>query len=270
MIVNAIGWPPSAMVGVMPGYGACRTRPGFCGISATPTRLLSGAKKRSRWHKGCPFPLAWLEPSFGFAWFITCGEARAAQETGEGLIALSAERGLTEFSAYATMLRGWAMAEQGRNEEGIAQIQEGLAAVRATGTELVLPFDLCLLAEACRETGRLEDGLSALAEALSIADRTGVFEAEMYRLKGELLLRQDHSTVAEAQICFERAVEIARNQSAKSPELRATMSLARLLEKQGKRDEARTMLVEIYGWFTEGFDTADLREAKALLDELSR
>ncbi len=197
-------------------------------------------------------------------------EARAAQETAEGLIALSAERGLTEFSAYATMLRGWAMAEQGRNEEGIAQIQEGLAAVRATGTELVLPYDLCLLAEACRETGRLEDGLSALAEALSIADRTGVFEAEMYRLKGELLLRQDHSNVAEAQICFERAVEIARNQSAKSPELRATMSLARLLEKQGKREQAQTMLAEIYGWFTEGFDTADLREAKALLDELSR
>jgi len=95
------------------------------------------------------------------------------------------------------------------------------------------------------------------------------YEAEIYRLKGELVLRQDHSNVAEAHSCFQRAVEIARNQSAKSLELLATMSLARLLDKQGKRDESRAMLAEIYGWFTEGFDTADLKDAKALLNELS-
>ena len=119
--------------------------------------------------------------------------------------------------------------------------------------------------------GRLNDGLSALAEAQAVANETEGrgYDAEIYRLKGELLLKQDDSNAAEAQSCFQRAIEIARNQSAKSWELRATMSLARLLAKQGRRDEARAMLADIYGWFTEGFDTADLKDAKALLDELS-
>ena len=140
-----------------------------------------------------------------------------------------------------------------------------------SGTEVLLPHALCLLAEAYGEAGRLDDGLSALTEALAAAEEHEIrqYEAETHRLKGELLLKQDHSNVAEAQTCFQRAVEIARKQSAKSLELRATTSLARLLAKQGQRDEARTMLAEIYGWFTEGFDTADLKDAKALLDELS-
>jgi predicted ATPase len=106
---------------------------------------------------------------------------------------------------------------------------------------------------------------------MAAADEHGIrqYEAEAHRLKGELLLRRDHSKAAEAQSCFQRAIEIARKQSARSLELRAMTSLARLLPKQGRRDEARTMLAEIYDWFTEGFDTADLKEAKALLDELS-
>ena len=149
------------------------------------------------------------------------------------------------------------------------------------------PSYLCLLAAVCTEAGRLDDGLNAVTEALAAADEEErIQEAEMHRLKGELLLRRqaepsgaeqtslrgasriDDSNAAEAQSCFERAVEIARRQSAKSLELRATTSLARLLDKQGRR-EARTMLLEIYSWFTEGFDTADLKDAKALLDELS-
>jgi predicted ATPase len=127
-----------------------------------------------------------------------------------------------------------------------------------------------MLAEACRETGRLDDGLGALTEALAAADEqeNRHCEAEINRLKGELLLKQHDSNGAEAQSCFERAIEIARKQSAKSWELRATTSLARLLVKQGRRDDARAMLTEIYGWFTEGFDTADLKDAKSLLDEL--
>jgi predicted ATPase/class 3 adenylate cyclase len=198
-------------------------------------------------------------------------EARAAQETAEGLIALSAERGFTLWLAAATGLRGWAMARQGRNEEGIAQIQEGLAASRATGAELWRPYFLCLLAEAYIETGRLDDGLSALTEALAAADEHEIrnYEAELHRLKGELLLRRDDSNAAEARSCFERAIEIARTQSAKSWELRATISLARQLNKTGQRDEAHSMLAEIHGWFTEGFDTADLKDAKALLDQLA-
>jgi predicted ATPase len=215
--------------------------------------------KTSRWLKGCPIPLVWLLlDSF-------------SEETAEGVIALSAEHGLADSLAYATSLRGWAMAELGRNEEGIEQIHEGLAASRAIGAALWRPYFLCLLAEACMRTGRLDDGLSALAEALAAAEEheNRAFEAETHRLKGELLLRQDDTKVADAQSCFERAIEIAHKQNAKSFELRATMSLARLLAKMGRRDEARTMLAEVYNWFTEGFDTADLKDAKILLDELS-
>jgi class 3 adenylate cyclase/predicted ATPase len=198
-------------------------------------------------------------------------EARAAQGSVEGVIALCAEHGFTEVLAYATVIRGWELAQQGRNEEGIEQIQEGLAASRATGAELTRPSFLCLLAEACMETGRLDDGLSALTEALAAADEheNRCYEAEMHRLQGALLLRQHDSNAAQALSCFQRAIEIARRQSAKSWELRATTSLARLLAKQGRRDEARAMLAEIYVWFTEGFDTADLKDAKELLVELS-
>jgi predicted ATPase len=198
-------------------------------------------------------------------------EARAALEMAESGIALSAEHGFSQYVADTSVIRGWAIAEQGRNEEGIAQMLESLAALRAMGAELGRPHYLCLLAEACMETGRLDDGLRALTEALAVADEreARVSEAETHRLKGELLLRQGNANASEAQNCFQRAIDIACKQSAKSWELRATTSLARLLAKQGKRDEACAMLAEIYDWFTEGFDTADLKDAKALLDELS-
>jgi predicted ATPase len=217
-----------------------------------------------------PFDLAFAELFVGVLHQYR-REARAAQHNAESGITLSAEHGLPDSLAWATCLRGWAMSEQGRNEEGIAQIQEGLAASRATGAELWRPYHLCLLAEACTETGRLDDGLSALTDALAAADEheDRHHEAEIHRLKGELRLKQDDSNAVEAQNCFQRAVAIARKQSAKSLELRATMSLARLLAKRGKRAEARAMLTAIYGWFTEGFDTRDLKDAKALLEELN-
>jgi predicted ATPase len=186
-------------------------------------------------------------------------------------MALSTEHGFIFWLAVANIRHGWAMAEQGCNQEAIAQIQEGLAAHRAAGAEVERPENLSLLAEACMKTGRLNDGLSALTEALAATDEheNRYYEAETHRLKGELLLRQGNANASEAQNCFQRAIDIARKQSAKSWELRATTSLARLLAKQGHRDEARTMLAEIYGWFTEGFDTADLKDAKVLLDELA-
>jgi predicted ATPase len=197
-------------------------------------------------------------------------EPRAAQEGAESVIALSAEHGFSQLLAVATALLGGAKAEQGRHEEAIAQLREGLAAYRAIGAEVGRPYFLCLLAESCKETGHFDEGLNALTEALAAAEEheNRVFEAEAHRLKGGLLLRRDDSNAAEAQSCYERAIKAARKQSAKSLELRAAMSLAQLLVKQGKRDEARTMLAEIYGWFTEGFDTADLKDAKALLEEL--
>ena len=175
------------------------------------------------------------------------------------------------WSAIGTVQLGWAMTAHGQTEAGIAQIQEGLAAVRVTGADVERPYWLSLLVEACMEGGRLEEALRALTEALAAADKyeNRSNEPETHRLKGEVLLRQNASNAAEARNCFERAIEIARRQSAKSWELRATMSLARLLRDTGRRDEARVLLAEIYNWFTEGFDTADLKDAKALLDELS-
>jgi len=198
-------------------------------------------------------------------------EANAAKENAESLINRSAERGFSEWIPRATTLRGGAIVLQGRHEEGIAQIREGLAALRATRFELWRTPFLCLLAEAYVETGRLDDGFSALTEAQAVADKNEEreHEAEIHRLKGELLLRRDESNAVEAQGCFQRAIEVARQQSAKSLELRATMSLARLRDKQGDRSEASEMLTAIYGWFTEGFDTADLIDAKALLEELA-
>jgi predicted ATPase len=200
-------------------------------------------------------------------------EAPAAQMSAERTIALSAEHGFTFWLAVGTILRGWAMAQQGLDEDGIVLMEEGLAAFRATRAGTGLPRRLSMLAEACIQSGRLNDGLNVLAEALANVQETEtegrLYEAEIYRLKGELLLRRDDSSIPEAWSCFQQAIEIARRQSAKSLELRATMSLARLLRDTGRRDEARTMLAEIYNWFTEGFDTADLKDAKTLLDELS-
>src|SRR5262249_38521555 len=154
----------------------------------------------------------------------------------------------------------WILAEQGQVEEGIAQMHQGLAASQATGAELNRPSFLALLARAYGKVGQVEEGLSVLAEALAMVDKTGqhASEAELYRLKGTLTL---HSQVPnpksqvekEAEECFQKAVEIARRQQAKSLELRAVMSLSRLWQSQGKTDEARQMLAEIYGWFTQGF-----------------
>jgi predicted ATPase len=198
-------------------------------------------------------------------------EAQVVVESAESLIKRSAEHGITDWLDWATCLRGWAMAALGDHEEEIAQIRESLAALGAKGAGVWRPYFLCMLAEAYMETGRVDQGLSTLTEALNAADKheERQHEAQIYRLKGDLLLRQASSNAAEAQQCFERAIEVARRQSAKSLELRATVSLARLLAEQERRDEARTMLADIYSWFTEGFDTADLKDAKALLDELN-
>ena len=193
-------------------------------------------------------------------------EARATRAMAEGLIAISREHGFSFWLAQATIERGAAIAEEGRKGDGIAEMLEGFALLRAAGPRLQY---LCLLAKAYIETDRFEDGLGALTEASVIIEKDVWcdHEAEVYRLKGELLLKQNPSDSAEAQSCFRRAIEVAQRQSAKSWELRATTSLARLLAKEGRREGARAMLTDIYNWFTEGFDTGDLKDAKALLDE---
>jgi predicted ATPase len=207
-------------------------------------------------------------------------EGVQAQERAETAIELSTEHGLPFWTAFARSLRGWAVAELGQKEQGILQLQQGLADYRAIGTVTLTPYHCTLLAETYGKKGQTEDGLVQLAEALTAAQshEEGWWIAEVYRLKGELLLTQKGSRpqaegcrekTEEAEECFLKALEIARKQQAKSLELRAVMSLARLWQSQGKQDDARQRLAEIYGWFTEGFDTKDLQEAKVLLAELS-
>jgi predicted ATPase len=147
-------------------------------------------------------------------------------------------------------------------------MHQSVQAFRATGAELGRPYFLALLAEAYGTLGEAAVGLTVLTEALALAETTGErwYEPELYRLKGALLLQQNSDNQAEAEICFHHALNIARTQQAKSFELRAATSLARLWQQQGKRQEAYDLLAPVHHWFTEGFDTADLQEAKALLD----
>jgi predicted ATPase len=198
-------------------------------------------------------------------------EGQATQEGAAAAMALSTDQGFPFWGAWGTILRGWALAEQGQSTEGIAQMRQGIAAWRATGAELQRPYYLALLAEAYGRAGQAAEGLRVLAEALTAVHNTGErqHEAELYRLKGELRLQQDVPDAHEAERCLRQAVDVACRQQAKSLELRAAVSLARLWQQQGKRAEAHELLAPIYGWFTEGFDTADLQEAKALLDALA-
>jgi len=184
----------------------------------------------------------------------------------------AAAHGFGHRVEHGRILQGWALAMQGETAAGVVHIQQGLVAVQGTGLKLHRPYCLSLLAEAYGKVGRTEEGLTALVEALAAVDRTGehLYEAELYRLKGVLTL-QSHvqAPQAEAEACFQKAIEVARQQQAKSLELRAVTSLSRLWQQQGKRVEARQLLAEVYNWFTEGFDTRDLQEAKVLLEELS-
>jgi TOMM system kinase/cyclase fusion protein len=200
-----------------------------------------------------------------------CGEVQAAYARADAATRLAEEHGIAQWFAGGTILQGWAVAAQGQAAEGITQIHQGLAAWRAAWAEVLRPLWLALLAEAYAAGDDPASGLHGLAEALVLVEVTGErwYEAELCRLRGELLLQHGVAPPAEAAGCFQRALDVARRQQAKSLELRAAMSLARLWQQQGKCVDARELLAPIYGWFTEGFDTADLQEAKALLDALS-
>lgn len=219
-----------------------------------------------------PFSLAYVLIATGwfYHWHRKVQTLRACAEEA---IALSREQGFPLREAQGTILRGWALAVQSQQEEGIVQMHQGLAALRATGTEVNRTYYLSLLAEAYGQRGWTDEGLRVVAEALAGVQRGRErwWEAELQRLRGELLLGQEgaRQQVAEAEQCFQQSLALARNQQAKALELRAAMSLSRLWQAYGKRAMAHELLAEIYGWFTEGFDTADLREAKALLEELS-
>jgi predicted ATPase len=195
----------------------------------------------------------------------------AVHEQAEAAVTLSNEQGFSFWAAVGTKFRGWALTMQGQGEEGMAQVRQGTAAQRATGAALHGPCDCTLLAEVCDHLGHTEDGLQALVEAHSLMEQHEErwWEAEICRLRGVLLLRQTGTPRAEAEAWLQRALDVARRQGAKWLELRAALSLARLWQPQGKRAEAYELLEPVYGWFTEGFDTADLQEAQALLEALA-
>jgi predicted ATPase len=216
-------------------------------------------------------------------------EGQAAQAQAETLIALSVEQGFALYCAHGTILRGGALAVQGQGEAGRAQMLQGLEALQATGAVLRRLYYLAVLAEVYGRQQQAREGLTLLTAALEAVDKSAerIHEAELYRLKGELLLQQcqdsgftvpvaspqpltlNPQVEVEAEACFLKALELARRQQARSWELRAAISLGRLWQRQARRAEASQLLASVYGWFTEGFDTADLQEAKGLLAELA-
>ena len=199
-------------------------------------------------------------------------EIQATYEQAEKLIVFCTEQGFAHYLAQGMILRGWAVAAQGQPGEGIAQMFEGLSAYQATRGQTGRPHLLALLAAAHQTMSQTEQALRLIAEALALIDHTAEswWAAEIHRLKGELLLQEDtRHTMLDAERCFLQALDIARRQQAKALELRVTMSLSRLWQQSGKHAEARQQLGEIYGWFTEGFATADLQEARELLEDLA-
>jgi predicted ATPase len=197
-------------------------------------------------------------------------EPPAVLEHVTASMALAQAHAFPLLFAHGMTLQGWALAAQGQGEAGSEHMRRGLAAYRATGTGVAQPYLLTLLAEACRQQGKIAAGLAALAEALALVERHGErwWQAEIYRLRGELLLQGREPDVSQAEASLQHALEVARQQQARSLALRAAMSLSRLWLQQEKRHQGWRLLGEVYGWFSEGFDTADLTEARALLEIL--
>jgi predicted ATPase len=216
---------------------------------------------------------------FSSAWALTIAawhrlqwkEWHAAQEQAEAAIALSAEQKFPFWSAVASAYRAFALVNQGQWEEPLRMYLQAMAAYRAMGAELRVTTLCSFLADAYRQMGRAEDGLQMVTEGFRVANKNDehIVEAELHRLRGELLLIQDAPDELQASECFRQALALSHQQQARSLELRAAMSLARLLWKQGRTAEARATVQSVYNWFAEGFDTADLMDATALLDEMA-
>jgi predicted ATPase len=201
---------------------------------------------------------------------IFCGNYATATKQHDELIALADEKGSFTWKALCTPIQGCLFALTGKASHAVQRITSGIAALRSTGTTLWMPLHSSYLGRAYAELGQFDDAWRSIGEAVTAAETTKQmwFEAEVHRIAGELaLMSPDHDTV-KAQTYFERALAVARQQQAKSWELRAAMSIARLWRDQGKVQQARELLAPVYGWFTEGFDTRDLKEAKALLEEV--
>jgi class 3 adenylate cyclase/predicted ATPase len=263
---------PAFRIGQDPGVA--------CGAFAAMALWLLGYPEQALAHLNDALALAYelshpISLAFARCLAATCYQLRrdapATYEHAEAAIAVSTEQGFPQWVAMGTSLRGWALTLQGQGGEGIAQVRQGLAAWRATGAALLVPYFCTVLAEVSDHLSHPEDGLQILAEAHTLVEQQEErwWEAEISRLRGVLLLRQPETPLAEAETWLQRALDIARRQEAKSLELRAARSLSRLWQQQGKRREAHDLLAPVYGWFTEGSDTADLQDARGLLDELT-
>ena len=196
------------------------------------------------------------------------GKGELVRERVETATALASEQGFKCWTIWGVILHGWGLTQAGQSTQGIRLLGEGLAAWQESGSQIFRPYFLALLAEGYAQAGQVEDGLRTVIDGLACVERTEErwHEAELYRLKGELTLQA--GDLNEAEACFRNAIDIAQRQATKSWELRAVMSLARLWQEQGKQTEAHKLLSDSYNWFSEGFDTKDLREAKGLLEEL--
>jgi predicted ATPase len=213
-------------------------------------------------------PFLAVSSSVGARLLSLVGDDAALDERVEQLVAVATEQGFPHWRAEGTIFRGWVKVKNGDVAGGMPLLRGGFAAYGATGAELWMPHYIALIAGACEIAGQIEEAVTLLDDALQTAERTGErwLDAELYRHRGQLLLRQGRSEAAEE--LYRTALSIAREQEARLWELRAAASLARLRRDQGRRAEACDLLTPVYGWFTEGFDTPDLKEAKALLDEL--
>jgi class 3 adenylate cyclase/predicted ATPase len=216
-----------------------------------------------------PFSLAFATNATGIVHQLR-REPQAAHAQVEASMQVNEAQGFPMLVGFNQVLWGWTLAMQGQTEDGLTQIQQGLANNRSTGHAVFYPWGLTCLAEVYGQAGQSGAALTVVAEALTVIDTTEerLWEAELHRLKGALLLQQTSDNATEAEVCFHHAISIAQSQQAKSWELRAATSLARLWQQQGKRQEAHDLLAPVYEWFTEGFDTADLQDAKSLLDAL--
>ncbi|MCA9119680.1 MAG: protein kinase [Planctomycetales bacterium] len=195
----------------------------------------------------------------------------ATQEAVDRALKIAEDQGFAFWLGWGRVLRGWTEAQQGRAAHAIEEIREGIAAWRRQGSELGCHYYFVLLAESCLKAGRVDEAATALDDAQAFSDTTGerYWASEIYRVRGELLLKAGERDLGAVAIWFNKAIELARAQDAKSLELRAAICLARLLQSNGKTNEARAALAPIFNWFTEGFDTHDLVQAKRVLDELS-
>ena len=236
-----------------------------------PDRALALSEEAVALAKRVEQPLS-LATAFIFAGIVHSqrGELDGMRERVEESLALAEQHGLPFYLGLGRFQRGFARVESGEGEAGIAEMQQAMVELAAIGSGSGAPQILCFLAEGLRKVGRHDDALAALALGVAQAKQQGqhYYDAEFHRLRAEIFLDIDGNAIEEAEALFGQSLEIARRQEAKTFELRAATSMARLWHRQGKRDAARDLLLPVYAWFTEGFDTRDLIEARTLLDDL--